>query len=464
MTMKHIVTALAFAFAIPPVAAPQAQPRFQPAEVEHGRYLAIASDCAACHTAPGPRSPAMAGGYSIESPLGTIYSSNITPSRTAGIGNYTEAQFAGALRQGIRADGAHLYPGMPYTAYAGLSDGDVHALYAYFMQGVAPVHVAARPTKLPFPFNIRASMWVWNTLFLDKKPVVSDPAHDAQWNRGRYLAETLAHCSTCHSPRGFLMQEDHSKAQSGGQLGAWFAPNITSDKISGIGGWNKNEIALYLATGHVRGKAQAAGPMAEAVTNSFSQMTPPDIAALASYVATVPAVRDAGARQVSYAIGGPADTDARLRGQAASSEGAHLFSGLCSSCHNRDGSGTQDGVIPSLFHNSTVGAAKPDNLVAVILHGVDRTVGKTHVLMPGFGEKSFVQHLSDSQIAALATFVRQTYGPGDTVSEPQVAIARHGGAASLLLSIAHWGMAAGVALAVLFCVWLLRRRSRLQKN
>jgi mono/diheme cytochrome c family protein len=368
------------------------------------------------------------------------------------------------LREGIRADGAHLYPGMPYTAYAGLSDGDVHALYAFFMQGIAPVDVAARPTKLPFPFNIRASMWVWNSLFLNKKPVVADPAHNAQWNRGRYLAETLAHCSTCHSPRGFLMQENHGKAQSGGQLGAWFAPNITSDKISGIGGWNQNEIALYLATGHVRGKAQAAGPMAEAVTNSFSQMTPPDIAALAAYVATVPAVRDASATQASYAIGGPANTDPQLRGQQASSEGAHLFSGLCSSCHNRDGSGTQDGIIPSLFHNSTVGAAKPDNLVAVILHGVDRTVGATHVLMPGFGDRSFVQPLSDTQIAALATFVRQTYGPGDTVSDQQVALARQGGAASLLLALARWGMAAGVVLVLLLCVWLLRRRLRLRKN
>ena len=455
MKRRFIVAAL---FGLASSFTAQAQQRFSQADVDRGRYLATAGDCAACHNTPGAGQGAMAGGYPILSPLGTIYSSNITPSRTHGIGGYTEAQFARALRDGIRADGARLYPAMPYPSYAGLTDADVHALYAYFMQGVASVDQSPPKTKLPFPFNIRLSMRGWNTLFLSGGTVTPDPAHDGQWNRGRYLAETLGHCSTCHSPRGLLMQESKSAALGGSPLGAWYAPNITSDKVSGIGGWSKAEIAQYLSTGHVAGKAQAAGDMADAVTNSFSRMTPADIDAIATYIATVPAVRDPAAKHTSYAIGAPGRLEAELRGSGDASGGAHLYSGLCASCHGRDGAGTADGTLPSLFHNSTVGATRPDNLVAVILHGVDRTVGDHHVLMPGFGEKSFVQSLSDEQVAALATFVRQKFGPGDAVGVEQVATARKGGPSSMLLPAARVGLVVVAVLLFGIAFWTLRRR------
>src|SRR5215468_4088963 len=158
--MKRLCYAAAAALALALSTAGRAQTqRFTQDEVERGRYLAIAGDCGACHTAPGDNQPAMAGGYPIASPLGTIYSTNITPSRTNGIGNYTEEQFSRALRGGVRADGAHLYPAMPYTSYAGLSDADVHALYAWVMNGVAPVDRNPPQTELPFPFNIRTSMF-----------------------------------------------------------------------------------------------------------------------------------------------------------------------------------------------------------------------------------------------------------------------------------------------------------------
>lgn len=457
---KWLVVAALLGLASPFTA--QAQQRFPQADVDRGRYLATAGDCAACHNAPGTGQGTMAGGYPIVSPLGTIYSSNITPSRTHGIGDYTEAQFARALREGVRADGARLYPAMPYPSYGGLTDTDIHALYAYFMQGVAPVDRSPPKTKLPFPFNLRLSMTGWNALFLSKGALVPDPAHDAQWNRGRYLAETLGHCSTCHSPRGFLMQESKSAALGGSPLGAWYAPNITSDRVSGIGGWSKAEIGQYLSTGHVTGKAQAAGDMADAVTNSFSRMTPADIDAIATYIATVPAVRDPDARQVSYAIGAPGHFEAGLRGSADATGGAHLYSGLCASCHGRDGAGTADGTLPSLFHNSTVGATRPDNLVAVILHGVDRTVGDRHVLMPGFGDNSFVQSLSDEQIATLATFIRQSFGPGDAVSVAQVATARKGGPSSILLPAARIGLVAVAILLFGIALWTLRRRTHRQ--
>jgi fructose 5-dehydrogenase cytochrome subunit len=454
------VAAAALCVALSTVSHAQAQ-RFPPDEVERGRYLAIAGDCAACHTGPGTNQPAMAGGYPIASPLGTIYSTNITPSRTHGIGNYTEEQFSRALRDGVRADGAHLYPAMPYTSYTGLSDADVRALYAWFMQGVAPVDRSPPQTTLPFPFNIRSSMLGWNVLFLRERRVMDDPAQSAEWNRGRYLVETLGHCSTCHSPRGLLMQEKRSTALSGGQLGAWDAPNITPHTPGGIGGWSKTEIVQYLATGHVTGKAEAAGPMAEAITHSFSRMTPSDLSAMATYIATVPSVSDPQAKQANYVLGARGQFESTLRGSLASvNAGAKLYSGLCASCHGRDGSGTPDGALPSLYHNSTVGAARPDNLLAVIFNGVDRTVGSDHVLMPSFGEGSFVQSLSDAQVAQLATFVRTTFGPGDAVTEAQAATARNGGPASFLLALAKVAPFGIVAILVAAGYFHTRRRSR----
>lgn len=436
------------------------RPRFTAEEVERGRYLAIAGDCAACHDAPKPGAAAMAGGFPIGSPIGTIYATNITPSRSHGIGSYSEKQFGRAVREGVRADGARLYPAMPYPSYAGLTDQDVRALYAYFMQSVAPVDHTPPRTSLPFPFNIRLSMTAWNTLFLKKGALEPDPGRDARWNRGRYLAETLAHCSTCHSPRGLLMQESKDRPLSGAPLGSWYAPNITSDKVSGIGGWTRTEIAQYLTTGRAHGKAQAAGDMAEAVSKSFSRMTPADIDAIAAYIETVPAVRDPAARKPSYAFGGPGTFEASLRGAVSSDEGARLYSGLCASCHGADGAGTRDGKLPSLFHNSTVGSIRADNLVSAILHGVDRTAGGEHVLMPAFGEGSYVQTLDDNQIAAVATFVRKNFGPGGDVTSAEVALARQGGPTSNLPLLVRGGMVLFVFLAIGLNWWALRRRRR----
>lgn len=214
-----------------------------------GAYLATASDCTACHTAPNGKS--MAGGLAIASPVGDIIASNITPSRSDGIGNYSEQDFARALRKGVRADGANLYPAMPYTAYAHLSDEDIHALYVYFMNGVAPVDAPAGKTSLPFPMNLRVSMKLWNLLFLDDSIIEPDPDRSEAWNRGRYLVEGPAHCSTCHTPRGVLMQEKSDQWLAGARVGPWYAPNITPDVTSGIGSWSQQDLVTYLKTGKI---------------------------------------------------------------------------------------------------------------------------------------------------------------------------------------------------------------------
>ncbi|MGE8263222.1 MAG: c-type cytochrome [Stenotrophomonas sp.] len=430
--------------------------------VERGRYLSVAADCVACHTSPKQGKP-YAGGYAIASPLGEIWASNITPSTSHGIGNYTEADFAKAVREGVRKDGAHLYPAMPYTSYAKLTDEDIHALYVYFMQAVAPVDEEARTTELPFPFSVRSSMAAWNLLFLDKTPFKPDPAQSAQWNRGAYLVEGLAHCSSCHSPRGLMMQEVGGKAFAGGSLGDWYAPNITSHPISGIGGWTDDELAQYLKTGRAEGKGQAGGGMAEAVTNSLSKLRDEDISAIVTYLRTVPAVADKDATRAAFAWGDAATApgEPAIRGtDAPIASGAVLYSGLCASCHGSRGEGSNDGYYPSLVHNSTVGMVRPQNLVATIIGGIDRQVDGEHVLMPHFSEGSYVQALSDADIAAVATYVRTTFGPGDQVTEAQVALIRDGGEKPLLAKIARlWLPLLILGLAAFVVVILLVRRA-----
>ena len=223
-----------------------------------GKRLAVAADCVACHTAPGGK--AFAGGYPLGSPMGTIYSTNITPSKIAGIGNYSAEQFARAVRDGVTADGTHLYPAMPYTSYSKMTDSDIAALYDYFMHEVQPVDTPTAKTELQFPFNVRVSMIGWNAMFHSSTRFTPDPAKSAEVNRGDYLVNGLAHCDTCHTPRNVLMAADNGKALAGGALGSWYAPNITSDKVSGIGAWSSDDIVAYLRTGTSRARRRPRGP------------------------------------------------------------------------------------------------------------------------------------------------------------------------------------------------------------
>jgi len=413
-------------------------------QIKRGAYLATAADCAACHTVPKTGKP-FAGGYGIDSPLGTIYSSNITPSKNGGIGSYTEAQFERALRDGVRADGAHLYPAMPYTSYAKLSDDDVQALYAYFMQGVPAVDGAAPKTALPFPFNLRFTMAGWNLLFLDHSRFKPEPAQSVAWNRGAYLVGALEHCSACHTPRNAFMAEQGGNPLAGGQLGAWYAPNLTSDPVSGLGGWSQAEMVQYLRSGQLAGRAQAAGPMAEAVQDSLQYLTDDDLNAIATYLKTVPAIHLAHETQAPYTFGAAANDEVLLRGTSPVSDSniplnpAELFSANCASCHQAKGLGTPDQYYPSLAHNTALGHANPSNLVAVILHGVDRTVDGHAVFMPGFGADSLVNPLSDEEIAAVSNYTLQRFGnPAVRVSAADVAQARNGGPPPLLARVSAW--------------------------
>ncbi|WEK51997.1 MAG: cytochrome c [Candidatus Kaistia colombiensis] len=429
--------------------------------IARGKYLAIASDCTACHTLPG--SKPMAGGLPIETPIGAIIATNITPSKTAGIGDYTLEQFSAALRKGIRRDGQMLYPAMPYTAYAKLSDEDVAALYAYFMNSVEPVDQKPVETKLPLPFNIRLSMAAWNLLFLDGKPFTPDASQSAEWNRGAYLVRGPAHCGACHTPRNLLMAEQASKELAGGDVGFWNAPNVTSDANSGIGGWSIDELVAYMRDGHAAAKAQAGGPMAEAVENSLRFLTDPDLRAIAIYLKSTPAIHDPADTRPAYMWGGPFDDLASIRGvplprDRDSWSGAQIYDAHCATCHQDKGQGSFDGKLPSLLHNTALGTTNTNNVVAVILQGLHR---QPDVLMPAFADA-----LSDKQVATLGAYLIENFGnPAAKVTVDQVKTIRAGAVATnsnLVLIAQAATVAVPLIVIALLLIWISRRRGRRQ--
>lgn len=422
--------------------------------IKRGEYFAKAGDCVACHTAPGGR--AMAGGLALPTPIGDIISTNITPSKTNGIGNYTFEQFSNALRLGIRGDGQRLYPAMPYTSYALLTDDDTRALYAYFRQSIEPVDSATPPTELPFPFNIRLSMAAWNILFLDTKRFQPEAQQSAEWNRGAYLVRGLAHCGDCHTPRNLLMAEKSSEFLGGGDVGVWHAPNITSDDNSGIGSWSIEELTAYMKDGHAAGKAQAAGPMAEAVDNSLRYLDDADLNAIVVYLKSTVAIHDAADTRPASSWTGAADDLSKIRGVAlpadpAAMSGPQLYDGYCASCHQARGEGSFDGSLPPLIHDTSLGRSNTNNLVMVILEGVQR---QPDVFMPAFDKT-----LSDAQIATLGNFVLQRFGnPQAKITTDQVETLRDGGAKSFLLTAARIAIGAAGLVLVLAILFLFRQR------
>ena len=257
--------------------------------VKRGEYLARAADCFACHTVSRDR--LFAGGLALPLPFGTLYSTNITPDKDTGIGDYTDQDFLNAVQRGIRRDGARLYPAMPFPSYTLMTDADVLAIKAYLFS-VPAVHAENLPNTLSFPFNQRWLMTFWSAFFNENARFRPNTAQSAEWNRGAYVAEALAHCGECHTPRNFALALDNRNKFSGAVFG-WYAFNITSDKESGIGAWSDDELRNYLSTGHASGRGTAAGPMGEAVDQSLSVMAPADISALVTYVRSVPPIASA---------------------------------------------------------------------------------------------------------------------------------------------------------------------------
>ena len=254
--------------------------------VQRGEYLARAADCMVCHTAKD--GAPYAGGFAFTLPFGTLYSTNITPDRETGIGAYSDADFLKALHRGVRRDGARLYPAMPFASYTYMTDADALAIKAYLFS-LAPVRAPARSNTLMFPFNKRRLMALWALPFNPDRRFEPDSSQTPAWNRGAYLAEALAHCGECHTPRNLAYALDNRKKFGGALTAGWRAYNISGDKGAGIGGWSDDQVLSYLAGGHALGHGTATGPMGEAVDDSLALLAPSDIRALAAYLRNVPA-------------------------------------------------------------------------------------------------------------------------------------------------------------------------------
>lgn len=430
--------------------------------LERGRYLALLADCQACHSARGGQP--FAGRREIHTPMGPVFASNITPSLKYGIGSYSEAQFSAALRRGKRADGANLYPAMPYTAYRGISDGDIHALYTYFREGVAPAEQAVPPTRLPFPFNWRALMSLWNGLYLG--PAEPPTAGGKGIDHGRYLVDVLGHCGTCHTPRNALMAEVDGGYLGGSAVAGWYAPNITSDPLSGIGAWSEDDLVHYLRTGHLEGRGQAGGGMAETVGDSLRHLDEGDLREMASYLHGVSPIHDPRQSVQRSAFPGhqepPSGLEPLLERDPESLansdvlDGARLYNAACASCHQIDGAGTENQFYPSLSHNSATGDLQAGSLVMAILRGVQRHTNSYQVAMPAFADQ-----LDDRQVAVLSNYVLQRFGnPALQVSAEDVAEFRAGGAPPMLLRALPYGMMLLVLVLLLAGLTLGRRLLR----
>ena len=394
------------------------------AAIARGAYLARAGDCIACHTAAVNGKP-FAGGLPIVSGLGTIWSTNITPDPTDGIGNYTEQQFADALRKGKRADGSNLYPAMPYPSYAKISDADVHDLYVYFMKGVAPVSGKGPQTALRFPFNLRFGLSFWNWAFTKPGVYQPNPQLSAEQNRGAYLVESLGHCGSCHTARGVAMQEKALDGSGNDYLGGaslndWWAPQLRANGTTGgVASWTDAEIVDYLSSGR-NAHASVNGEMTSVVEHSTSHMSAADLHAIAAYLKTLP---------VNAATATPAiDENARQATQKTLTAavnltlGQRLYLDNCAGCHTVTGHGAPR-VFPATAGASIVNAKDPTGLIVTILKGAvtpSTAVAPERLPMPGFAAR-----LSDDEAAQLATFVRSGWGnTGGAVTADQVAKVR----------------------------------------
>ncbi|MET0970258.1 MAG: cytochrome c [Tardiphaga sp.] len=376
---------------------------------ERGEYLARAADCMVCHTAPGGKE--YTGGFAFKLPFGTMYSTNITPDKDTGIGNYTDQQFLDAMHRGIRRDGARLYPAMPYTSYTYITDADALAIKAYLFS-LPPVRATPPDNTLMFPFNQRWAMAFWSAMFNPDTRFEPDTSQSPEWNRGAYLAEALAHCGECHTPRNPGFALDNRKKFGGALTAGWRAFNISSDKVTGLGSWSESDITSYLSVGHAKGHGTASGPMGEAVDHSFSKMAPGDIKALVAFLRTVPAVPSPGLP----ATLAPAAPATHKDGVMADALGKQVFQGACVSCHGWSGESALS-PMATLTGAWAVNDPGATNVAQIVISGTRRLTPAGALSMPAFGASH-----SDAEIAAVANYVTARFGSkGSALTERDVA-------------------------------------------
>jgi mono/diheme cytochrome c family protein len=387
----------------PPVAATVLQ---QPALIARGAYLARAGDCAACHTARG--GPPYAGGRSLATPFGAVPAPNLTPDRATGLGDWSFEDFWQAMHEGRGRHGRLLYPAFPYTSYTRVSRDDALALFAW-LRTLTPVRQASAPPALAFPYNLRLSLDAWRALYFRPGVFQRDPRQSAQWNRGAYLVQGLGHCNECHVARDSLGAVAGASL-SGGQIPMqnWYAPDLSTHANGGLEGWQTQDIVSLLKTGQ-SARGAAFGPMADVVAQSTQYLRDDDLAAIATYLQSLPAR--------------PAPANAPGPDRALIGQGAKLYADRCAACHGTDGNGIA-GVYPPLDGNSAVNEPAGINAIRVVLLGgfAPVTVGNPRP----YSMPPFAQQLSDAEVAAVVSYVRQAWSNhAGAVADRDVARYRH---------------------------------------
>jgi mono/diheme cytochrome c family protein len=359
-----------------------------------GAYIVAMADCAPCHTAKG--GVPFAGGRPFVLPFGTIYTPNLTPDPETGIGKWTDTDFLNALHRGVPPDGSRYYPAFPYPSYTLLTDSDVLAIKAYLFS-LKPVKQANKPNTFAFPYNQRWLMTIWAGLFNPDQRFHPVEGQSAEWNRGAYLVEAAGHCGECHTPRNLMQALDQRRKFAGAVAEGWNAYNISTNKISGIGDWSVEALTGYLSTGHAKGRGVASGPMGEAVEDSLSSLTKSDIAAIVTYLRSVPAVASGLPK-----LAGPAPATPELA-TIDDPVGKRIFEGDCVACHAWTGAGAVNGEA-QLTGVRAVNDPSGDNVVQMILGGAGKP-DTPHPYMPSFGRS-----YSDAEIAAVANYVTARFG------------------------------------------------------
>lgn len=373
----------------------------------YGQYMATAGDCVACHTRPGGKP--FEGGLPIDTPFGTIYTPNITPSKGHGIGSFSDEDFLRALQDGVSPSGLPYYPALPYPSYTKVKNDDLLAIKDYLMS-LEPSSYQPPETDLRWPFSIRDLMFGWQEVYLHKGRFEPVPAKSDEWNRGAYLVEGLGHCGSCHTPRNLAGATEPSKAMTGAVIDGWYAPNLTSDLGQGIGRWSVDELAGFLRTGVAKPdpatkapdpsgapETAALGPMAEVVHDSLSKLALSDLRAMAVYLKDLPPKTEPTHRpKVPEALSEDDYT-----------KGRELYVKNCSACHQDHGQGLQP-YFPALRGNPVVNEAEPNNVLKTLLLGAPSNPDEAyspHIVMPSFGSV-----LTDEQLATVASYIRANWG------------------------------------------------------
>ncbi|MDQ0069859.1 mono/diheme cytochrome c family protein [Variovorax boronicumulans] len=368
-----------------------------PQQVERGRYLALAGNCAGCHTTRGGQP--YAGGLPLETPFGTIYSSNLTSDAKAGIGSWSSAHFWRAMHNGRSKDGRLLYPAFPYPNFTKVTREDSDAIYAY-LRTVAPAPAPNLAHRLRFPYDTQAALAVWRALSFKPEAFVANAGKPAEWNRGAYLVDGLGHCIACHGTRNSLGATETKLGLSGGLIAVenWYAPSLTDKHQAGVAGWPTADVVALLKTGTAPG-GSVMGPMADVVFRSTQHLSEADLSAMAGYLKDLPEVPKSDE---------PARSPTPIRRDAGTmARGGKIYDQRCAYCHGDQGQGAT-GAYPPLAGNRAVNMSTPTNLIQVVSHGgfLPSTAGNPRPYgMPPFG-----QVLDAAEVAAVLTYIRGSWG------------------------------------------------------